>query len=209
VIEDEKNLIDHQFTKNDIQIVSGLARFKDAELIEVVDGTGQVQQHICAEKVLIATGSKPRNPLEVPFDGTTILDSDHLLHMDHLPKSMMVLGGGIIGTEYATMFAALGTRVILVDKATRPLEFLDKEISACFVEYIQQMGVEFKLGRPVVDIHKTQDGYAEVELEGGEKVQAESLFAALGRIAHVEGLDLHHAGIELNDRDYIPVNALF
>lgn len=209
VLSDEQALINRQFAKNGIELISGLARFNTDHLIEVVDDDYQPTCLIETDRTLICTGSRPRNPIDIPFDKDTILDSDQLLKIDHLPESMMVLGSGIIGSEYATMFAALGTKVILVDKQDRPLDLLDREISQRFVEYIQQMGVEFKLGHPIVSITKTPDNQAEVLLESGERVQAQCLFAALGRVANADSLQLDNVGVELTDRGYISVNALF
>jgi len=145
----------------------------------------------------------------VPIDSDTILDSDTLLAIGQVPKTMMVLGGGVIGSEYATMFAALGTRVTLIDQADRPLPFLDKEISEHFMEYVQKMGMAFRLGNPIVSIEKSAKGRADVVLANGEHLQADCLLVAMGRTANVEGLGLANIGITLKDRKYIPVNSLF
>jgi NAD(P) transhydrogenase len=209
VIEDQHLLIARQFAKNDIECVRGFGRFVSDDCIEVVDSAGEVVQVICADRFLIATGSRPRNPEEVPFDGKTILNSNSILELEYLPESMLVLGGGIIGCEYGTMFAALGTRVTLIDKTDRPLSLLDKGIGRRFGQYIEEMGVELKMLQTIKDIRRTQDGLAEVEVESGEVFRAQCMFYALGRQANVEGLQLEKAGIWKDSRGFIEVNPLF
>ena len=208
VIEEQNALIGRQFAKNGIAIQHGTARFTGADRIEIVAEDGRPQQTVEAERFLIATGSRPRNPIEVPFDDDCVLDSDRLLRLEYLPESMLVLGGGVIGCEYATMFAALGTRVQLIDKAERPLSHLDKGIGSRFGEYIQEMGVELKMGRQISGISRMGDR-AEIETAGGEKLQARCLVYALGRQAYTESLQLEEAGIAVDRRGFVPVNALF
>ena len=209
VLEDQHALIAHQFAKNKIETVRGAGRFVGEDRIEVVDPEGTVLQEIHSERFLIATGSRPRNPPEVPFDDATILDSDRILELDYLTESMLVLGSGIIGCEYGTMFAALGTRVVLIDKADRPLPHLDEGIGRRFGDYIQGMGVELKMGQVIKEVRRTKDGRAEIETESGEILKAQCLFYGLGRQANVENLQLEAAGIGLDERGYISVNPLF
>ena len=209
VIEDQHALIARQFAKNEIESACGFARFASEDCVEVVDPSGAVLETICAERFLVATGSRPRNPDDVPFDGHVILDSNSILNLDYLPQSMLVLGGGIIGCEYGTMFAALGTQVTMVDRAERLLPRLDKGIAQRFGEYIEQMGVELQMQQTVREIRRTADGQAEVELESGQVLRAQCLFYALGRLANVEGLQLDRAGVWQDARGYIEVNPLF
>ena len=209
VIEDQDALIGRQLAKNDIDYVHGAGRFVSEDCIEVVDGNGDVAEVICAERFLIATGSRPRNPEGVPFDDTTILDSNRIIALEYLPESMLVLGGGVIGCEYGTMFAALGTHVTLIDKSDRPLSLLDEGIGRRFGEYIEEMGVELKMQQIIKDIRRTEDGQAEVEVEGGEVFRAQCLFYALGRQANIESLQLEKAGIWQDSRGFIDVNPLF
>lgn len=208
VLDEQNELIARQFAKNRIKTLNGAARFIDAEHLEVLDEQGHRQHEIRAQRVLVATGSRPRNPIEVPFDDDTILDSDRILQLDYLPESMLVLGGGIIGSEYGTMFAALGTRVLLVDKADRPLSHLDKGIGQRFGEYIQEMGVELKMGRQIKEIRR-RGQEAEVETANGEVLRARCLFYALGRRAYTDGLNLEAAGVYADERGFVQVNALF
>ena len=208
VIEDENAELAQQCEANEVATVFGSARFVDAHTIEVMDQSEQVICQIKAGKTLIGTGSRPRHPIDLP-DDEVFLDSDEVFRMDDLPRSLIVLGGGIIGCEYATMFAALGTEVILMDRREDLLRMLDREIGEHFTMDIQKLGVELKLGQGIDQLRHSEDGQAEVVLKSGESFKAASLFYSMGRLANVEGLNLEAAGIELTELGYIPVNPLF
>jgi len=209
VILDQEALLQEQFKKNNIEMIHGCASFKTDKLIYVRDYNEEISYVLNTRRTLIATGSRPRRPKNVPFDETTILESDALLRLTSVPKSMMVLGGGVIGSEYATMFAALGTKVTLIDKAPRPLMLLDIGVNEHFIEYIEEMGVEIKMEQNIIDIRKSSEGKAQVALEGGEVLEADCLFYALGRVPNVESLNLEAAGVTVDDRGRIIVNKLF
>ena len=211
VIEDENRVLREQCEKNGVATAFGTARFADEHTVEVADAEGQVRARFETDKVLIATGSRPRHPIDLPDEGRELfLDSDEIFRMDSLPGTLIVLGGGIIGCEYATMFAALGIDVVLMDRRDDLLRMLDGEICAAFAGYIQQMdGLSVTLGQSIDTLRRSADGKAEVVLKGGESVTADRLFYSMGRIANVDGLGLEKAGIELDDLGYIPVNALF
>ena len=142
VLEEQRKNLARQFEKNHIQVVHGIARFKNAHEIVIVDGTGKIAQQLKADFFLIATGSKPRNPVDIPFDNEKILDSTRLLEIDHVPKTMLVLGGGIIGSEYASFFAALGTKVVVADKRDHLLPLLDSEIGLHLQKALNQIGLQ-------------------------------------------------------------------
>jgi len=126
-----------------------------------------------------------------------------------MPKSLIVLGGGIIGAEYATMFAALGIDVTLMDRRDDLLRMLDAELNKLFMEYIADMGLTLRLGANIEELRKSDNGQAEVVLKDGDRLQADCLFFSMGRIANVKGLGLENAGIELDKLGYIPVNEWF
>jgi NAD(P) transhydrogenase len=128
VISEERNIITRQFKKNGIRIIQGSARFENQHTLIVVDDDFRLKYQIKATNFIIATGSNPRNPPDVPFDHQVILDSTTLLRIGRVPKSMIVLGGGIIGSEYASFFAALGTEVTVIDRKDHMLPLLDAEI---------------------------------------------------------------------------------
>jgi NAD(P) transhydrogenase len=210
VIEDENRVLSEQCEANDIGTAFGTARFTDEHVVEVTDEAGQVSARFEADKVLISTGSRPRHPIDLPEEPDLFLDSDEIFRMNSVPKSLIVLGGGIIGCEYATMFAALGIEVILMDRRDDLLRMLDLEISQAFADYIQQMaGLSVRLGEGIDALRKSADGRAEVVLKEGGSLVADRLFYSMGRIANVDGLGLDKAGIELDKLGNIPVNALF
>ena len=209
VIEDENRVLGEQCEKNGIQTAYGAARFADGHTIEIVDDGGQVTTGIEADKTLIATGSSPRHPIDLPEHEDLFVDSDMVFRMDRLPKSLIVLGGGIIGCEYATMFAALGLEVTLMDRRDDLLRMLDEEIARLFMQYISDLGLTLKLGAAIEQLRKSEDGRAEVVFKDGGRVRADCLFYSMGRIANVDGLGLEKAGIELDKLGYIPVNEQF
>ena len=209
VIEDQNRVLTQHNESNDIATTFGAARFADAHTIEVLDEAQVVTQTIEAERILIATGSSPRHPIDLPEEGDLFVDSDIVFQLNRMPKSLIVMGGGIIGAEYATMFAALGIDVTLMDRRDDLLRMLDAELNKLFMEYIADMGLTLKLGADIEELRKSDNGQAEVVLKDGERLQADCLFFSMGRIANVQGLGLENAGIELDKLGYIPVNEWF
>lgn len=203
VLEEERRNLARQFEKNKIRVLHGTASFVDPLHI-MVDGKIKVR----GNKFLIATGSKPRNPLHVPFDDQVILDSTRLLRIDHLPKTMIVLGGGIIGSEYASFFAALGTEVTVIDKKEHLLPLLDAEIGLHLQKSLAQLKLKV-LGRKEPAVIQRVKDRAYVRCTDGTEVEAEMLLYALGRQADVTPLRIEKAGLTVDKAGYIPVNALF
>ncbi len=194
-----------QMERNAIVIWRGHASFTGPHSLEVkaVDGT---RRPVNADVIVLATGSRPRTPPNVPVDHENILDSDSILSLGYLPKSMLVLGAGVIACEFASVFAALGVKVTIIDKGDRPLAFLDSELTTRFVAEFEKLGGAF-LGRR--NIAKVEfDGVSQVELalEGGEVLRADKLLCALGRVAQVSGLALEKAGLAVNPRGTIDVD---
>ncbi|MEM7175369.1 MAG: Si-specific NAD(P)(+) transhydrogenase [Chlamydiota bacterium] len=208
VLEDQIKTIRRQFEKNRVQIVQGIAHFENDKQVAVIDDKHQLLYLVSGEKIIIATGSKPRNPNNVPFDKEVVLDSTRLLAVDHLPKKMIVLGGGIIGSEYASFFAVLGTEVTVVDKRDQMLPLLDKEVGMHLQKGLNQLRLRFIGNAEVADIIRHQER-VEVKFVDGQSIEAEKLLYALGRIANVDHLHIENAGIGVDSRGYIPVNALF
>ena len=209
VIEDQNRVLLNQNASNDIITSFGTARFADAHTIEVLDETQKVSETIAADRILIATGSSPRHPIDLPEHGDVFVDSDIVFQLNRMPKSLIVMGGGIIGAEYATMFAALGIEVTLMDRRDDLLRMLDAELNKLFMEYIVDLGLNLKLGVAIDELRKSDSGQAEVVLKDGDRLQADCLFFSMGRIANVEGLGLEKAGIELDKLGYVPVNEWF
>jgi NAD(P) transhydrogenase len=183
----------------------GRARFLDKDTVEVrcIDGAVKV---VSGAYSIIATGSRPRTPPEIPVDHTYILDSDSFLSMIYLPTSLTILGAGVIACEYASIFAALGVKVTIVDKAERPLGFLDAELTERFVTAFETAGGKFLGKKKIKSVE--WDGLSEVVtvLEGGDEVRAEKMLCALGRVANLDGLNLSAAGLAPNDRGILAVD---
>jgi NAD(P) transhydrogenase len=208
VLDEQRKMLLRQFEKNKIRLITGMARFQDKNHIVILDDSQNAVCRITADYVLISTGSKPRNPTNVPFDNEKILDSTRLLAIDHVPKTMIVLGGGIIGSEYASFFAALGTEVFVVDKRDHLLPLLDTEIGMHLQKALTAIGLKFSGNKELDDIRRVDD-YVEVTFKDGSKMQAEMLLYALGREADVDMLQIENVGISVDKTGYIPVNALF
>lgn len=207
VLEGERAILLRHFKKNRIHYLQGAACFQSPHRLFVKDN-GKVLYALEAEKILISTGSEPRNPLHVPFDDEVILDSTRLLAINRVPQTMIVLGGGVIGSEYASFFAALGCRVYVLDKRGRLLTSLDAEIGTHLQVGLRDIGLEF-LPRKV-PVHITRIGNkARVECSDGTIYTADVLLYALGREAQVKGLQIEKAHVELNEDGFIPVNEYF
>jgi NAD(P) transhydrogenase len=208
VIEEERSLVYRQFKKNNIRLVQGQARFENPHTLIVIDADYRLFMQLKADKIIIATGSQPRNPNNISFDSDVILDSTRLLGLRTVPKSMVVLGGGIIGSEYASFFAALGTDVTIIDRKEHLLPMLDSEIGIHLQTALTDIGLRF-LGKKEPEEIKRIDDKAYVKFKDGSTLEADVLLYALGRIANVGSLHIDNAGIELDEKGYIPVNSLF
>lgn len=208
VIDDERKIVYRQFRKNGIRIIEGIARFENAHTLLVMDSEYRLCFQIKVDKVILATGSRPRNPSNVPFDNAIILDSTRLLGIDKVPETMTVLGGGIIGSEYASFFAALGCEVTIIDKRDHILPLLDFEIGIHLQTALTDLGLKFLGNKEPQEIKKV-DGKAFVRCKDGTELVSDTLLYALGREANVEGLHIENAGLSLEKSGYIPVNALF
>ena len=204
----EHSIIDHQLQRNGVRLVRGSATFQDDRTVlisAVADGGSFVAR---GEYIIIATGSKPRNPPEVPFDDERIFDSRTILDMPTIPESMIILGGGVIGSEYATIFAALGVRVTLLDRGERMLKFIDHEITGYLQNHFPNGMVDYipNCGNFIIGVEGEQ---ARITLDGGRVLTADVLFFALGREANVKGLGLETTGVRIGDGHYITVNDLY
>jgi NAD(P) transhydrogenase len=155
--------------------------------------------------ILIATGSKPHRPSEISFDDVHTFDSDTFLQMERIPKSLAVIGGGVIGCEYGSIFMALGVKVTLVDGRDKLLPFLDAEISDRLRDRLKELGMEFWFNERPVKVQNSASG-ATLHMKSGKKLETEAALFAAGRRAAVDGLALEKAGLALNDRGYIPVD---
>lgn len=208
VIHEERNIVSRQFKKNGITFLRGIARFEDPNTIMVLNRDYHLQYQVTADYCIIAVGSNPRNPPEVPFDHEIILDSTTLLGIGKVPKTMIVLGGGVIGSEYASFFAALGTVVTVIDRKEHMLPLLDAEIGIHLQTALTDIGLKFIGKKEPIQILREGD-HAFVRFKDGSTLEADVLLYALGRTANVTGLQLEKTGIKVDAKGYIPVNALF
>jgi NAD(P) transhydrogenase len=203
VVEMERQRILKNLALHQIELISGQATFEDARTITVsaTDGTRRLRGEI----ILIASGSKPHRPPEIAFDDIHTFDSDTFLQMDRIPKSLAVIGGGVIGCEYASIFMALGVAVTLVDGRDVLLPFLDTEISERLRERFTQLGMQFWFNERPVKVENSSSG-ARLTMKSGRVLESEAALFAAGRRAAVDGLELQKAGLSINDRGYIPVD---
>ena len=205
VVEREVDIVRNQLARNHVHVINGIARFVDPHTIAI---SGGEERRITAERIVIATGTRPHRPKAVEFDSKTILDSDGLLLLDRLPASIVVVGAGIIGIEYASMFAALGTKVTVVEKRNRLLDFVDAQIAEGLQYHLRDLGVVFRFGEAVTAVER-HDGATVTLLESGKRIPAEVVLYAAGRQGETDDLDLEKAGLDANERGYIEVEPDF
>jgi len=203
VVEMERRRILKNLELHKIEYLEGQAAFEDAHTVAVRNGGSSRRAR--GEIILIATGSKPHRPAEISFDDVHTFDSDTFLRMDRIPKSLAVIGGGVIGCEYASIFMALGVKVILVDGRDRLLPFLDSEIADTLRDRLRELGMEFWFNERPVKVENSSRG-ATLHMKSGKKLDVEAALFAAGRRAAVDGLALEKAGLTLNDRGYVPVD---
>ena len=206
VIQGHDEYISAQLKRNSIECIHGRASFVNNHVLSIVKPGGKTEE-IKGEQIFIATGSKPREPDNIAIDHENVLDSDSILSMNYLPRSMLVLGGGVIACEYASVFAGLGVEVTLVDRFPLPLGFLDTDLPQRFIKTFEANGGYFRGNEKVASA--AFDGVSQVfvELESGEKLFAEKLFVALGRESSVKGLGLENSDVTLNDMNLVEVNG--
>ncbi|HZF12576.1 MAG TPA: Si-specific NAD(P)(+) transhydrogenase [Thermoanaerobaculia bacterium] len=209
VVDREAQVIEDQLGRNGIQVLRGEASFADPHTLHVDFGSSRTT--ITATQVLIAVGTRPSPPPGVPVDGITILTSDEIVRLQEVPHSMVVVGAGVIGLEYASMFAALGTNVTLVDRQRRPLEFLDEEIVDELIHQMRNRNVLFR-GSEKVDTLEVHDGpprRAVLTLESGKRLVADVVLFSVGRTGATDSLNLSAAGLTADERGRLQVDDCF
>jgi NAD(P) transhydrogenase len=204
VVAAETAVVREQFRRNRVGLLPGQARFEDPNTIKIEDS----DEPIRARRIVIACGTRPARPASVEFDDRTVIDSDGLLKLEHhIPRTMTVVGAGVIGVEYASMFGALGTKVTVVDKRDRVLPFLDQEIGEAFQYLLRRTNVTFRMRESVAGVELETDARGpKVRLESGKEIVSETVLYATGRQGDVEALQLDKAGLEADSRGRIPVD---
>ena len=205
VIGREIDVIRSQLTRNHVQMLVGTARFVEPNAIVVTadDGT---ERRVTAEKFVIAVGTRPARPSTVDFDGRTVVDSDQILNMDHVPPTMVVVGAGVIGIEYASMFAALGTKVTVVERRDRMLDICDLEVVEALKYQLRDLAVTFRFRESVARVERHDGGGTLTILESGKRIPADTVMYSAGRQGVTEELDLDKAGLEADSRGRIKVD---
>ncbi len=207
VIKIEADVTLAQLSRNSVDILTGTASFVDATHVKVTSSQGSNVYE--GKSFLIATGTKPAQSAKVPVNGRSIVNSDSVLQMVKLPKSLIVVGGGVIGVEYTCMFAALGVRVILVERRPKLLEFADQEIVEALSYHLRDARVTMRLNEEVESVEEQEDGTVIANLESKKKLQGDALLYAVGRQGNVDELNLGAIGIEADARGRIPVDKDF
>jgi NAD(P) transhydrogenase len=207
VINREIDVIRNQLSRNRVALIPGVARFLDSHSVEVENESG-VTQHLSAEKFVIAVGTRPARPSTVEFDGETVVDSDQILNMKKVPASMVVVGAGVIGIEYASMFAALGTKVTVVEKRASMLEFCDDEIVEALKYQLRDLAVTFRFSESVHTVERHASGTLTI-LESGKKIPADTVLYSAGRQGASDTVNVLAAGIQPADRGRLEVNENF
>jgi NAD(P) transhydrogenase len=205
IIRTEREVIHGHLARNGVEMAWGEARFEDAHTLRIMRPHGS--EVLRAEHIVIATGTAPARPASIPFDDERIVDSDSFLRLPRLPKSMIIVGGGVIGTEYACMMAALGVRVILTEARDRLLEFVDAEITESLQYHMRSAGVTLRLGERVEATAILPDGFVQATLESGKRLHAETLLYSIGRMGATASLGLENVGLEPDARGRLKVNA--
>jgi NAD(P) transhydrogenase len=215
VIRAEVDLVRGHLRSNRIDVLRGTGSFADANTVLVHGSAGD--EKIRAKYILVAVGTTPTRPANVPFDSKTVLTSDEVLKLPYLPRSMIIVGGGVIGTEYASMLAAMGVRVTLIEGRPRLLDFIDGEIGEALQYHLRRMEVTLRTGEKVVSIQKLEDKNSRSEsgalvqatLESGKEIRGDCLLYCVGRHGATDALNLPAAGLTADDRGRIKVDEHF
>ena len=206
VIERELFVVRENLARNDIEVIRGRASFLDRHALQVEALEGR--RKLSADKVLIAVGTRTSNPPGLSPDGRTILTSDHVLDLDNLPRNLAVVGAGVVGIEYASMFAALGVQVTVIDRRPRPLEFLDHEIVDELIHQMRKADVTFRCGEAVehMEVVGVPQPKGLIQLESGKHIVADAVLFSAGRTGATDDLDLEAVELEADERGRLRVD---
>ena len=212
VIQHELDIVRHQLQRNRVELISADAGFVDANTVRLKFMDGQGWRDVRAENVVIATGTSATKSDRIPFDGKRIFISDDILKLDHLPRTLAVVGAGVIGLEYASIFSALGVRVTIIDKRRRLLPFVDAEIIDSLVYHLNQQRVIMRLGEEVDSIEPVNDEQGErvkINLVSGKQIVTEMALYSIGRTGATHSLNIESVNLQTDDRGLLKVNEHF
>lgn len=207
VVKRETEVIKAQLRRNGITTVDGLARFSGPHSVTVETAGGDVE--IEADFILISCGTRPAREAHIPFDGRQIFDADDLLSLPDLPRELIVVGAGVIGLEYASMFTALGIETTIIDQRARMLEFADAEIVDRLCYHLRDRGATFRMGEKVASVERDERQRVVATLESGKRVRAGGLLYTVGRLSNADKLHVESAGLSLDERGRLAVNEHF
>ncbi|MBV9794197.1 MAG: Si-specific NAD(P)(+) transhydrogenase [Actinobacteria bacterium] len=205
VVSREADVVRSQLTRNRVTILPGLAHFTEPNVVEVDRGGEGMNRRVSADNIVIATGTRPARPASVAFDEKTIIDADGIIQLERIPRSMIVVGAGVIGIEYASMFAALGTKVTVVEQRERMLDFCDLEVVEALKYHLRDLAVTFRFGETVSAVEAHPQG-AIAHLASGKKIPADTVLYSAGRQGQTEELNLEAAGLTADKRGRIKVD---
>lgn len=207
IMQSEIDVIAAQLARNHIDVMHGHARFLDPHTVQIESSEGTIVR--TSDFIVVATGAEPHRPSNIEFNGTNIFDSDDILSMAKLPRDLTVVGGGVIGTEYGSMFAALGVHVTIVDARKRLLGFVDEEIIECLQYQMRSMGVTLRLGEEVKSCKQRGDGQVVTELKSGKVIVSDVTLFSAGRESATRNIGLDKIGISPDERGRLKVNENF
>ena len=209
-LEHEISVLEHQFSRNGVKTMIGWGRFIDPHRIAVTcaNGEREFEELVEADKVLIAVGTEPFRPAHIPFNGTNVLDSDDFILAPRVPRSLTVVGAGVIGLEYATIFSALDVPVTLIEPRSSYLDFMDREIVDHLTYLMRERGMAIKLGGDVQDIGFAADGSPICRLRDGRQVASDIVLFTAGRMGATRGLNLDACELETDARGRLAVDPL-
>ncbi len=212
VIRHEQDVTRHQVIRNGIELIEGWGSLIDPHRVRVDSVDNHGSKELTADKIIIAVGTAATKSDKIPFDHDTIFTSDEMLDQSRLPRTLAVVGAGVIGTEYTTIFAALGVRITLIDKRPILLDFVDDEIAESLAYQMRENRVTLRLGEEVSSIEPVNDEHGKrvrIHPESGKQIVAEKLLYSIGRTGNTHRLGLENAGITPDDRGRIKVNTNF
>ncbi len=212
VIRHEIDVLRDQMGRNGVELIGATASFSDSHTVSLESADGRGTRVVTAKNIVIAVGTHATQSPDIPFDGKDIFTSDDVLSLDRLPRTLIVVGGGVIGLEYTSIFAALGIRVTLVDKHSRLLPFVDEEIVDGLIYHLREKRVTLRLGEEVSAVNELEenaDGHVRLRLASGKTIAAEKALYSIGRTGNTARLNLEAAGLQADNRGRLKVNQSY
>ena len=207
VVAKEMDVVRDQLARNHVALLTGTARFTDPHAVAVT-GAKNRELQVRFDNAIVAVGTRPARPPRVNFDGRTVVDSDGVLALERIPASLVVVGAGVVGVEYASVFAALGTKVTVVESRANMLDFCDEQVVEALRYHLRDLSVTFRFGETVAAVDTHPDGTL-TTLASGKKIAADTVVYSAGRQGATDGLDLEAAGLSADDRGRIKVDDSF